>query len=173
VITRRWTLSDNCGFSTSCDQTITLLSPGGQDGTFRLDVMPGRCPNVVTATSQSVKITIPGTWNRSVNAIVPQSLVVKRADGAGIELTLAHHDFVVTYGDVSRPYYYQDGPCQVLGETGADHHPDLTMTMNTAFARRALQLKAVPDDTMVPVVVTGRMTNGETFSLTDWFLVRN
>lgn len=173
VITRRWTLSDNCGFNTSCDQTITLLSPGGQDGAMRLDAMPDRCPNTVWPTSLSVKVTIPGTWKHPVSDIVKNSVMIRRADGIGAALSLASHTFTVSYKDVTRPYYNQDGPCQTTGPTGPDHRVDMTMIMNTQVARTLLKLTTLPDNTMVPILVTGKLLNGESFSLTDWILARH
>ncbi len=170
VVTRRWTVTDNCGHSASCDQTITLTSPWGQGGDMMLDVLPGSCPNEVWPTTGPVKIAIPGTWNHPAADIVPSSIKIRRADGVGVALTLANHGFTLSQTDVTRPYYGQNGPCAALPK---DHRPDLVMTTSSRILRGMFRLSALPDNTQVTVIISGRLVNGESFSMMDWMVARH
>ncbi|MCC7011880.1 MAG: PKD domain-containing protein [Planctomycetes bacterium] len=169
VITRRWSLTDGCGSSLSCDQTITLLSPGGQGGALTLDMQPNSCPNEIGPSTPYFDITIPGTWRNSAMDIDPSTVLVRRADRVGLPLKLGQYLTSFAYVDVTAPYYGQNGPCEALG---ADGHLDLTLRANARALRSRFKLGSLPDGQLVTVIVTAKTYMGESLSLTDWITVR-
>lgn len=170
VITRRWTLVDGCGGFEECDQTITLLSPAGLLGHSTVDAQPNECPNELSPTTGVFTLAIPGTYVYPAQDIVPGSVVMRRADGVGRQIKPGQLLLGPTYDDLTRPYYFQDGPCAALGRDG---RPDLVFTASAKLLRRAMKLNALPDGTQVRLIVTGQRTNGETFSLTEWIVARD
>ena len=170
VVTRRWTVTDGCGGSASCDQTITLLSPGGGAGNLMLDISPNNCPNEVWPSTTNVAITIPGTWQHNASEIVPGSVRLRRADGVGLELRLGKGLVGPIFTDVTRPYYRQYVPCATLSGEG---RADFTLLSSGRRMRTAFRLFAEPDGALVNMIVTGQLVNGEGFSLMDWVTVRH
>ncbi len=167
VITRRWTLTDACGATLSCDQTITLLSPSGMAGLTTLDVGPGQCPNLVTVQSGSVvKLVATGTWLHSAAEIVPASLRLRRTDGRGSVLQLA--GFPRMLSDVTRPHVGHQGGCTTAGPEG---HADLVISAPPAPLLRALALRPGGAPTWVEVELTGLRLDGSSFSARDLILV--
>jgi hypothetical protein len=170
VITRRWTLTDGCGGNETCDQTITLLSPHALGGLLSVDVRPNTCPNDVGPTTGDVAITIPGTWRINALDIDPTTVKVHRADGVGKILKYGTHLLGPTYGDVTRPFYGDVAECSALGPDG---HTDMTLHISARAMRSLLKLGALPDGTMVTLIVSGQMNNGDSFSLMDWVVARH
>jgi len=170
VITRRWTLTDNCGGNESCDQTITLTSPHGQGGLLMLDVRPNQCPNEIASGTGDVGITIPGTWRLNATDIDASTVKVHRADGVGKILKYGTHLLGPTYGDVTRPYYDETGACAALGPDG---HQDMTLHISSRAMRALLKLNPLPDGTRVNLIVSGKMNNGDSFSLTDYIITQH
>jgi hypothetical protein len=169
VVTRRWTLVDGCGGNVSCDQIITLTSPAGLNGAMMLDLLPNQCPNDVGPTGGVIAITLPGTWAHAANQVVPSSIELHRADGKGKMLRYGKHLAGPVFSDLTRPYYGQNGPCQAAGPEGRS---DLTLYVHRRVLRTMLGLNTEPDGKIVNVILTGRLTNGESFSLTDRFIAR-
>jgi hypothetical protein len=170
VITRRWTLTDGCGGNVWCDQTITLLSPSGGTGGLMLDLQPNLCPNEVWPWTSSISITIPGTWVYNATDIVASSIRVRRADDVGGSLRLFRGLMGPSFGDVTRPYYGQNGPCSAQGGEG---RADMTLIASGRAVWNVFKLNPVPDGGLVNIIVTGRTVTGETISVMDWLTVRH
>ncbi len=167
VITRRWTLTDACGASLSCDQIITLLSPSGMSGLTTLDVGPGQCPNLVLLqTGAVVKLVATGTWLHSAADIVPASLRLRRMGGVGSVLQLGA--FPRSLSDVTRPNVGYQGSCTTAGPEG---HVDLVISAPAAPLLRALGLRPGGGPTWVEVELTGQRLDGSSFSARDVILV--
>jgi streptogramin lyase len=164
VITRVWTLTDNCGANERCTQIITLLSPAGQAGALTLDVNPGSCPNNVAVNSPgSTKITLVGTWLHNLNGNVDRaSLVLRRTDGVGMPLRLENLPYQTQ--DITRPYYGPAGGCNT---SGPEAYSDATVTVPNWMLRRALDLGSLPVGTLVNVSLTGQLSNGTPINVTD------
>lgn len=163
VITRRWTLTDACGATISCDQTITLLSPSGMSGLTMLDVEPGQCPNVVVTQGGGVtKLVATGTWLHQAAAIVPSTLKLRRVDGVGGVLPVGA--FAATLNDVTRPYLGYPGGCHVAGAEG---HLDLVLNVPSRHVARALALRSSPSGAWVELELSGQRLDGSWFSARD------
>jgi streptogramin lyase len=163
VITRRWTLTDGCGTNLSCDQTITLLSPSGQAGLLTLDVGPGTCPNVIDPLSAgSTKLTLVGTWLHDATSAVRPSLKLRRADGFGQTISLG--SLPVSFQDLTRPYYGPSGDCTSAGGEG---HLDTVVSVPNWMLNRAFGLSQLASGTTVEIELTGRLSDGTTFSARD------
>ncbi len=169
VITRRWTLTDGCGALQTCDQIITLLSAAGLTGNLMVDAQPNQCPNDVWPTSADTKFTIPGTWRHAAATIDPTSIRIHRADSIGKEIRYGNYLYGATFTDITRPYYGQNGPCNTLGPDG---RPDLTVRISSRALRSLLRLNSLANGTQVNLVITGKFTNGDSFSSMEWIVVR-
>lgn len=164
VITRRWTLTDNCGTNVSCDQIITLLSPAGLTGALTLDVGPGQCPNNVAINAPgSTKITLVGTWAHSLTGNIDlNSVTLRRADGVGNPIRLASLPLALV--DVTRPYYGPAGGCNT---SGPEAYTDATFNVPNWMLKRAFGLSAMPVGSQVELRLAGRLNDGTSFDLTD------
>jgi hypothetical protein len=162
VITRRWTLTDGCGTSQSCDQVITLLSPSGLDGRFALDVAPGTCPNTFVPAAASTRISLVGTWLHDVSAVAANTLKLRRADhvGRAIKVQTAW----IGFADLTSPFYGPPGEC---GTGGSDGHVDLVIDVPNWALTRAFKLGEVVAGSSVELELTGALLDGTTIAVTD------
>ena len=164
VVTRTWTLTDDCGTVLTCTQTITLLSPA-QHGMF-LDAIPGQCPNELhIRTDLKLGVSIVGSIFQSADAIQPSSLRISRLDGVGYMMA----GFEPALIDQVTPDYYAKHACHV---SGADGSMDLEFWFHVPFVKKSLKLTNLPDGTLVPVRVSGRLLDGTPFEVRDSLIVR-
>lgn len=169
VITRRWTLTDNCGTNVSCDQIITLLSPAGLTGALTLDVGPGQCPNNVAINAPgTTKVTLVGTWAHSLSGNLDlNSVTLRRADGVGNPIRLASLPLALV--DVTRPYYGPVGGCNT---SGPEAYADATFNVPNWMLKRAFGLSAMPVGSQVELRLAGRLNDGTSFDLTDFITLQ-
>lgn len=123
VVTRTWQALDQCGFSSSCIQTITFLSPGLDSQTYYLDAIKGSCPNSVDVNADSGLFTavIFARAGYPVSNIDQTSMVLSRTDNAGV----GHRRMAKVVSDVGRPKGANPCDCDGL----KDSLVDITCTM--------------------------------------------
>jgi streptogramin lyase len=162
IVTRRWKLTDECGGSTSCDQTLTLFSAAGLDGAITLDIEPGRCPNTIDALGAgATNFALASTWLLDARSVDAVSLRLRRADGVGRELALT--DLPLAFEDVTRPYYGERGACEASSGEGLI---DAVVSVPNWMLRRAFGLDALAPGP-IELVLTGRLADGTSFEARD------
>lgn len=124
VTTRTWVATDQCGFSSSCQQIITLLSPGNAFQDYYLDAVQGSCPNLVDVNAQSGLFTavVFGRAGYAVADINQSTMVLSRQDNIGGTVTRMSK----LVKDVGRPHL--GNPCDCDGLK--DSLLDITVTMS-------------------------------------------
>jgi len=118
VTTRTWVALDQCGFQSSCQQIITLLSPGNTFQTFYLDAIQGSCPNAIDVNAESGLFTavIFGRTGYSVSNINQSSMILVRQDNTGT--AIQRMSKVVK--DVGRPSIGNPCDCDGLKDSQLD-----------------------------------------------------
>ncbi|MEY2808159.1 MAG: hypothetical protein RIR65_2576 [Planctomycetota bacterium] len=160
VVMRRWSAFDSAGNSAECDQQIDVIKD-----LFLLDIKPTSCPNPIQTGSNgggaTVSMAVVGTLAQSVVDIVPGSIQLWREGCQRGPVTPISWG----YEDVAGPHAPRQAcDCGTAG-------PDGTIDLRLGFSRQQivdlLGLKGLPNGTMVPLVVTGTLTNGCRFRASD------
>ncbi len=160
VVMRRWRAVDSSGNSAECDQQIDVIKD-----LFLLDIKPTSCPNPIQTSSNgggaTVSIAIVGTGALPVADIVPGSIQLWREGCQRGPVTPNSWNLE----DVAGPHApLQTCDCGTAG-------PDGTLDLRLGFSRQQmvdlLGLKGMPSGTLVPLVVTGTLTNGCRFRASD------
>jgi hypothetical protein len=161
IVTRVWTAVDQCLLTSSCTQTITLLSPGTDGQTYYLDAMKGDCPNnlAVSDTAGLFSCTLFGRNGYNVSSIDLTSLQIARLDNVGTTVTRMS----IQVKDVGRPH--QTDPCDCDGAS-KDAYNDLVINASRASVINNLDLAAEVGGS-VQVVLYGKLTNGLWFTAYD------
>ncbi len=162
TINRTWTATDDSGNAGSCLQTVSVLKVEAE-----LDIKPTSCPNPLNRTSNGyLPVGLLGTADFDVTTVNISSLRISRGDCVGG--TVAPHEGPpgphTVLSDVGTPL--PGDPCDCHG-LGGDGIPDLSMKFSTPEVVAALQLDALPEGTVVELVVTGSMADGCEFAARD------
>jgi hypothetical protein len=165
IIKRTWTALDNCNHSSSCLQTITLLSPSG-GSPLNLDVLPGSCPNLFApTTSGTLTAILFGTPDFKIAEVVKSSLKLSRNTNPG--------NFVkpmqFTNGDVGSVTANQLGDCN---SPAIDGLKDMRLSFNRAALVSQLGLGAEKPGTVIKVLLTGKRSDGRTFAVADQLVIQ-
>jgi len=132
-----------------------------------LDIKPGGCPNSFNRSSNGVlPVSLLGTPTFDVHTINKSTVVISRADGVGgsvhpHEGPPGPHS---VYSDTGTPFEGEDCECS---EDEGDGITDLSMKFVSQEVVTALQLNGLPAGSLVPLNVTGLLTDGTAFTSTD------
>lgn len=161
VVTRTWVAVDQCGFSSSCQQVITFLSPGFTDQTYYLDAVKGSCPNSIDVNADSGLFTavIFGRAGYAVADIDQTSMVLTRVDNAGNGLKR----MTKLVKDVGRPK--QGNPCDCDGLK--DSLLDITVTMSLPAVINNLDLAAEGTGSSVTMALYFKTNDGKWHTAVD------
>lgn len=166
VIVRRWRAVDDAGNAAECDQPIHVVKDE-----LLLDIKPTSCPNPLRVGSQgegaSVSMALVGRPGQPVADIVPGSIELWREHcvaGPLAPLSVGLEDVVAPHAPTQR--------CE-CGTAGPDGVVDLRLSFSRQQMIDALLLAAIPNGSLVPLVVTGTLANGCRFRASDCVLIRN
>jgi hypothetical protein len=161
VVTRTWVALDQCGYSSSCQQLITLLSPGWTNQTFYLDAVQGSCPNSINVNADSGLFTavIFGRTGYAVSNIDQSSLVLTRADNVGGDV----RRMAKLVKDVGRPKI--GNPCDCDGLK--DSQLDITVTMSLPTVINSLDLASEGSGSSVTLALYFRTNDGKWHTALD------
>ena len=161
IVTRTWVALDQCGYSSSCQQTITLLSPGWTNQTYYLDAIKGSCPNAldVNASSGLFTAVIFGRTGYAVADIDQASMTLVRADNVGA--SVGRMSKLVK--DVGRPKL--GNPCDCDGLK--DSQLDITLTMSLPSLINSLDLATEATGSTVNLALYFRTNDGKWHTALD------
>jgi len=161
IVTRTWVALDQCGFSSSCQQTITLLSPGWSSQSYYLDAVKGSCPNSVDVNADSGLFTavIFGRTGYAVSNIDQSSLTLVRADNVGGSVLR----MAKLVQDVGRPKLGDPCDCDGL----KDSQLDITVTMSLPTVISSLDLANEATGTSVTLALYFRTNDGQWHTALD------
>jgi hypothetical protein len=127
-----------------------------------VDIRPGSCPNDLRPESPfMIPVAILGTASFDVMDINPSSIELTRQGVAGSVSPVRW-----AYNDVGTPYMGALCGCHKLG---ADTHTDLNLKFRISDVVAALELDAVPGQT-VELTVTGTLTGGSGLVVAPTFI---
>lgn len=155
IVTRTWVALDQCGYSSSCQQVITLLSPGWTSQSYYLDAVKGSCPNSIDVNADSGLFTavIFGRTGYAVADIDQSTLTLARADNVGNEMRRMSK----LVKDVGRPKL--GNPCDCDGLK--DSQLDITVTMSLPAVISTLGLNAEGTGSSVSLALYFRTNDGK------------
>jgi hypothetical protein len=161
VVTREWIATDYCQNSSSCIQTITLLSPTSGLGAL-LDVVPGSCANEVSVGSTEGVFTVLllGTNTFDVTQIDRSTVELRRMDNAGTPVRRAQ----TKLADKGRPGPATSPNCST---TVKDGKLDMQLSFSMQEVSEGLSVSTATAGGQVEFAVTGRMLDGR------WFVVHD
>lgn len=164
TVKRTWTITDSCGNSMTCQQSIHILKT-----VIPLDLHPRSCPNPFNRKSNGkFPAAINGTATFDVTTIIPGSLQLWGFDCVGGPI--APIPSMTGYEDVSAPY---TGPAGCGCTTaGPDGFLDLIFKFDQPAMNAALNLAQLPKFTNVQLVVIGETTGGCRFIGVDCIRVQ-
>jgi hypothetical protein len=156
VIERIWTATDDCGNSSSCVQTITVLKK-----VLDLDIKPESCPNAFNPGGRGViPISLLGSEEFDVTMVDISGLVLARADCVGVSVAPERS----AVEDTGTPFVGEPCDCHDLGGDGI---LDLSLKFKAASVVSALQLDDVEPGESVELVLSGTLADGCAFIATD------
>ncbi|MCH8150071.1 MAG: hypothetical protein IH987_19170, partial [Planctomycetes bacterium] len=138
-----------------------------------LDIMPQRCPNRLPFKKKGIlRIALLGTDWFDVMQVDPASLVLTRADGVGgaIAPLRTPPGPARKIRDVATPLNGEPCECHHLGKDGID---DLLLHIRGDKEIRALELRSVPDNTYVELILSGALWDGTAIEASDCVLVKH
>jgi hypothetical protein len=138
---------------------------------FRLDIMPGKCPNRFNPQSdKQVRVAILGQDDFDVGAIDAESLTLTRADGVGgsVRPSGRGSKFGITIRDVATPF---DGDLCACHRQRADGIDDLVLNFSTRETAEELELQRMKRGDYVRLTLRGMLLNGMPFAASDCVLV--
>ena len=161
VTTRTWVALDQCGFSSSCQQVITLLSPGTNFQSFYLDAVKGSCPNSIDVNADSGLFTavIFGRAGYAVADINQSSMVLARQDNVGGTVTRMSK----LVKDVGRPKI--GNPCDCDGLK--DSLLDITVTLSLPTVINSLALNSEGTGNSVKLALYFKTNDGKWHTTLD------
>lgn len=163
-VKRTWTITDSCGNSATCLQTIHVLKT-----LIELDLHPRSCPNPFNRKSNGkFPAAINGTATFDVTTIIPGSLQLWGFDCVGGPI--APIPSMTGYEDVSAPYTGSDA-CGCTTQ-GPDGFLDLIFKFDQPTMNAALNLGQHPRFTNVQLVIVGDTTDGCRFIGADCIRVQ-
>ena len=150
---------DHNGVPDECEILIALL-----------DVLPGTCPNLWEPGGERfLQAAIIGTESFDVRKVDPESLILKRQDGAG-ESVPPLTAMGPQIKDVGRPREAGAGECSGSGPDGI---LDLVIWFDASKVMNAFGLQKVPENTHVELTLCGRLLDGSRFEAYDYLAVVN
>jgi glucose/arabinose dehydrogenase len=129
-----------------------------------LDIKPGSCPNSFNRDSHGVlPVALVGTANFDVAQVDLSTVRLKRADGVGGEVAPNEgppgpHSVIA---DVATLFVGQECGCSNGAGDGTD---DLLLKFRSDEVTEVLQLSELSSGALVPLVVTGSLIDGTTFT---------
>lgn len=129
-----------------------------------LDIKPGSCPNAFNRGSHGVlPIALVGTADFDVTQVDRSTVRLERADGVGGQVAPNEgppgpHSRIV---DVASLFVGQECGCNHVAGDGTD---DLFMKFRSDDVTAVLQLGEFSGGALVPLVVTGSLTDGSPFT---------
>ena len=146
-----------------CRLFVTILPEQGGD----IDIKPGSCPNPLdTSNAGLVPVALIGTAGFDVADVALASLQLARADGVGGAVAPA----LIQVEDAATPFSGEGCDCHTLRGDGIT---DLSLKFNAQSLVSALQLAQVPDKSYLPLVLTGQLMDGTSFSFEDCIRVQH
>ncbi len=162
VIERTWTaIDDDCNFA-KCVQIIDVVKV-----LTKLDAFPGQCPNVYDRDGCGlVPVAILGLEGFNVNQIQWHTVKLygKNCNGGPVPAQC------FAFADVATPFF-NGADCE-CHDAGPDGRNDLVAFFKRSKLNHRLNLDCVDPGTQVPIVVTGRLSNGCRFIAEDCLLVQ-
>jgi hypothetical protein len=155
-IVRTWTATDECGFSSACVQTITVLKVPST-----LIIKQGACPAPLNLSSNGVlKMVIAGDADFDVDDIVLETVRLIRVDGGGVAAWPspgAPPGFM--FQDINHPYV-GPGPCSCSENQASDGIGDLRVTFRVDPLAEAFGFGDEVAGTVVELAIVGELANG-------------
>ena len=167
-VVRDWTAVDACGNTSTCTQTITLLSPAGGcsgAGTANLEIDPSSCVNLFdpSVTTGLFSVAVMGKGPFSVDMIDKSSIQLIRSDVAMANVN-ALRPWTAREADWIKAISYNQFQCSPFGKDGMN---ELAFRFRRKQVIKKLGLDLLPSGTKVPVAVTGFLKDGSAFWAAD------
>jgi len=159
VIEQTWVATNDCQLVSECAQTITVFKPK-----FYLDIKPGSCPNLMDFRSRgTLRMSLVGTAEFDVTKVDVASLILTREgyNGAAVE------PMSVVFQDTATPFETLTRSRCGCHRLGGDGIMDLTLKFSNQEVNSALLLNTVPPGANIPLVVSGRLSDGCEFTAAD------
>ena len=132
-----------------------------------VDIRPGVCPNNFNVYMPGVLITaLLGSPSFNVNDVDTSSIQISRLDGVGGSVPVNADSF--WYTDIATPFIGNQCDCHTLG---ADGHQDLYMKFDKQAMIDNLNFDELECGSIVPLRVTGSLSNGTPFTSTDCIVI--
>ena len=163
------TMVSGVGFPHRKPFRLTIPKPGAVS--FRVDIRPGSCPNMVNPRSRGVvPVAIVGSLDFDVAAIDPDSLTLARVDGVGTSVAplSGRGGRGIVIKDVATPLVGEPCTCHDVDRDGID---DLAMKFSTLEMSRAFELNGLPRGTSIELMLQGSLQDGTTFEGVDCIVV--
>jgi hypothetical protein len=147
---RRWTATDSCGNTASCDQRIHVVKD-----IWNFDIKAPSCPNPFNLGANGmISMTLVGTSQHDVTTIDPSTIRIWTEDCQGGPVAPIRYN----YEDKATPW--PGGPACGCHTLGADGILDLNFHFRRADVENGLHLGSYPHFSYVRIFVTAQTFDG-------------